>query len=285
VGRRPAGTISSVRGRLRKRWLTQCVLVALPLVAAGIGTMMLIPVDGDTTGTSADVWIGLDRYLPALAMLIVLVPLQAAAEEYAFRGWLLQAVGGFFRSPWIAILPQAVLFAAAHGWGTPEGFTDLVVFGILAGWLTVRTGGLEAAIALHAVNNLMSFALSAAFVGGLDSDATAADLPWQLAALDIAMTVLFTTAVLWLARRRTHLLQVPEAGPVPSGTTLLTPLPAPSDAAPAPHGHQRLRATGDPFMALTLPDQDPRHPFAAPQSTSSPKDDVSHQPPTDGVSP
>ncbi|CAO0830891.1 hypothetical protein SMICM17S_10210 [Streptomyces microflavus] len=35
-----------------------------------------------------------------------------------FRGWLTQAVGAFFfRSPWFAVIPQAVLFAAAHGWG------------------------------------------------------------------------------------------------------------------------------------------------------------------------
>ncbi|MGW6015994.1 CPBP family intramembrane glutamic endopeptidase [Streptomyces sp. NPDC055210] len=217
VGRRPAGTVSSVQGRLRKRRLGQYVLLALPLVAAGMGAMLLVPVDGEVTGTSSEVWVGLDRYLPALAMLIVLVPLQAAAEEYAFRGWLLQAVGGLFRSPWIAVLPQAVLFAAAHGWGTPEGFADLVVFGVLAGWLTVRTGGLEAAIALHAVNNLMSFALSAAFVGGLDSDETAADLPWQLAAIDITVIVVFTAVVLWLDRRRARSLSAPDAYSVPEG--------------------------------------------------------------------
>ncbi|MFD6285637.1 CPBP family intramembrane glutamic endopeptidase [Streptomyces sp. NPDC060205] len=209
VGRRPAGTVSSVEGRLRGRRLGQYVLVALPLVAAGMGAMLLVPAGEETAGTSGEVWVGLDRYLPALAMLVVLVPLQAAAEEYAFRGWLLQAVGGLFRSPWIAVLPQAVLFAAAHGWGTPAGFADLVVFGVLAGWLTVRTGGLEAAVALHAVNNLMSFALAAAFVGGLDSDETAADLPWQLAALDITVIVVFTGVVLWLERRRARSVDAP----------------------------------------------------------------------------
>ncbi|WP_247706415.1 CPBP family intramembrane glutamic endopeptidase [Streptomyces liliiviolaceus] len=217
VGRRPAGTVSSVQGRLRKRRLGQYALIALPLVAAGMGGMLLVPGDGEVsgTGTSGDVWVGLDRYLPALAMLVVLVPLQAAAEEYVFRGWLLQAVGGLFRSPWIAVLPQAVLFAAAHGWGTPEGFTDLVVFGVLAGWLTVRTGGLEAAVALHAVNNLLSFALSAAFVGGLESDETAADLPWQLAAIDITVIVAFTAVVLWLDRRRARSLGAPGPYSVP----------------------------------------------------------------------
>lgn len=283
LGRRPAGTVSSVQGRLRKRWLAQCVLVALPLLAAGMGIMLLLPVGGDAADTDGDVWIGLGQYLPALAMLMVLVPLQAAAEEYVFRGWLMQAVGGFFRSPWIAVLPQAVLFAAAHGWGTRAGFTDLVVFGVLAGWLTIRTGGLEAAIALHAVNNLLSFALAAAFVGGLDSDETAADLPWQLAVFDMAVLVAFTAAVLWLARRRTHLLQAPDAPSDPSGTTALPPVPAPSDAAPAPLGHQHhqhhqhLQAAGDPVMGCTYLPQHPRRPFTPPQG------DAPRQTPTNGM--
>ncbi|MET9522895.1 CPBP family intramembrane glutamic endopeptidase [Streptomyces coeruleorubidus] len=48
------------------------------------------------------------------------------------------------------MIPQAVLFAAAHGWGTKWGFIGLLVFGGVCGWLTIRTGGLEAAVALHA---------------------------------------------------------------------------------------------------------------------------------------
>ncbi|MEU0341829.1 lysostaphin resistance A-like protein [Streptomyces bobili] len=53
-------------------------------------------------------------------------------------------------------------------------------FGAVAGWLTVRTGGLEAAIGLHAVNNLLAFAAVASVVDGLRSDDTAADAPWEL---------------------------------------------------------------------------------------------------------
>ncbi|MEU6177479.1 DUF6223 family protein [Streptomyces coeruleorubidus] len=103
-------------------------------------------------------------------------------------GWLTQAVGAFFRSPWFAVIPQAVLFAAAHGWGTKWGFIGLLVFGGVCGWLTIRTGGLEAAVALHALNNLLAFGVAAAFVDGLSSDETAADSPWQLALVDVATT-------------------------------------------------------------------------------------------------
>lgn len=243
AGRRPAGTISSVEGRLRKRWLALCVLVAVPVVALAMAGMLFLPV-GETSGAGDDVWVGLYRYLPVLGMLVVLVPLQSAAEEYVFRGWLLQSVGAFFRSPWIAVLPQAVLFAAAHGWGTIAGFLDLVVFGGIAGWLTVRTGGLEAATALHALNNLVSFAVGAAFVGGLDSDETAADLPWHLAAIDTTMIVIYAAAVLWLARRRWPHGALSSPSAPPAGKS-----PYPYDLAYAPQpseGQQHGGGAGEP---------------------------------------
>ncbi|MFI2762255.1 type II CAAX prenyl endopeptidase Rce1 family protein [Streptomyces echinatus] len=199
IGGRRAGTVSSVAGRLRWRWLMSCVLTAVPIVALSMGAMLLLPDDG---GGAESRWVGWAAFGRALALLVVLVPLQAAAEEYVFRGWLTQTAGAFLRSPWAAFLPQAVLFAAAHGWGTPWGFADLVVFGACAGWLTWRTGGLEASVALHTVNNLLAFGASAAVVGGLASDETAADANWQVVALDVLSIVLYTAAVTWWLRRR-----------------------------------------------------------------------------------
>ncbi|MFJ6562820.1 type II CAAX prenyl endopeptidase Rce1 family protein [Streptomyces sp. NPDC091412] len=215
LGRRPAGTVASVAGRPRWRWLAWCLLAAVP-------PMVLLPVvaiflpDDQGDGGGAGVWVGWQTFLVSLAMLVVLVPLQSAAEEYVFRGWLLQAAGAFLRSPWLAVLPQAVLFAAAHGWGTPWGFADLLVFGVVAGLLTIRTGGLEASIALHALNNLLAFGLSAAYVDGLASDETAADATWQLALVDMASVLLFAAIVLWLARRRRpQHVSAPPPEPVP----------------------------------------------------------------------
>ncbi|MCL3997847.1 CPBP family intramembrane glutamic endopeptidase [Streptomyces lavenduligriseus] len=199
IGRRPAGTVSSVTGRLRWRWLGLCVLTAVPVLALAMGAMVLLPSDG---GEAESQWVGWPAFGRALAMLVVLVPLQAAAEEYVFRGWLTQTAGAFLRSPWAALVPQAVLFAAAHGWGTVWGFADLLVFGVCAGWLTWRTGGLEASIALHTVNNLLAFGVSAAVVDGLASDETAADAGWQTVVLDVAGIVLYTAAVTWWLRRR-----------------------------------------------------------------------------------
>ncbi|MFH9889115.1 lysostaphin resistance A-like protein [Streptomyces luteogriseus] len=220
--RRRAGTVSSVTGRLRIGWLGRCLLAGLLPILLLTGTAFLLPGDSG----ESDTWVGWSSFLTALAVLAVLVPLQAAAEEYVFRGWLTQAVGAFVRSPWFAVLPQAVLFAAAHGWGTRWGFLGLLVNGVVAGLLTIRTGGLEAAIALHVLNNLLAFGVSAAVVDGLASDETAADAPWPLALTAVVTDLLYAALVLWLARRHK-----------PQRLSAPAPPPTPYPGHPAPLGH------------------------------------------------
>jgi membrane protease YdiL (CAAX protease family) len=201
VQRRPAGSLSSVTGKLRLRWLLTCLPVALGavviLLGAGLG---LAAATGEDVGLGTGL-AGWQPFLLGSLVLLAVVPLQAAAEEYLTRGWLLQAVGSFCRGPWVPIAVQAVVFAALHGWGTPWGFADLIVFGLVTGWLTVRTGGLEAAIALHVLNNLVSGVLSAAY-GQLTVDETAADMPWQLAVIDVPVLLAYAAVIVVLARRR-----------------------------------------------------------------------------------
>ncbi|RZU54211.1 membrane protease YdiL (CAAX protease family) [Krasilnikovia cinnamomea] len=214
IQERPAGTLSSVTGRLRLDWLLTCLAVAGVAIALFIGTIMVVDsvtgADTDLTGELA----GWGPFLGSALVLLLVVPPQVAAEEYLTRGWLLQAVGAWCRRPWLPITVQAVVFAALHGWGTPWGFADLVLFGLVAGWLTVRTGGLEAAIALHLANNLLAFLVSAAF-GEFGVDETAADMPWRYVVIDVPVLLGYAAVIAWLARRRNvrHTTPVP---PVPA---------------------------------------------------------------------
>ncbi|MEV7328509.1 CPBP family intramembrane glutamic endopeptidase [Micromonospora sp. NPDC093244] len=223
VERRPAGTVSSVTGRLRWGWLGRCLLVAAPLIIGmvlGADLLLDLTTDEDSLLGPADAWVGAPEFAAGLLMVLLLVPFQAAAEEYVFRGWLVQAVGSYLRSPWPAIGLQALLFAGAHGFGTGWGVLDLVVMGALCGWLTIRTGGLEAAIALHVANNLIAFSLAAAY-GGLTADETVADAPWQLVVVDVLAISLFALIADRLAARR-HLATVVPCAPgqaVPGGDT------------------------------------------------------------------
>jgi membrane protease YdiL (CAAX protease family) len=214
IQERPAGTLSSVAGRLRLRWLMICLPVAaVTIVIFIVGATALSGVTGGADAGLDDPLAGWGPFLISTAVLLLVVPVQAAAEEYVCRGWLLQGLGAWLRSPWLPIVVQATVFAALHGWGTPWGFADLVVFGVVTGWLTVRTGGLEAAIALHVMNNLIGSVLAAAF-GELTIDETAADMPWQAVVVDAPVLIGFAAVILWLARRRGLAVTTPAGAPL-----------------------------------------------------------------------
>ncbi|MEU4562153.1 CPBP family intramembrane glutamic endopeptidase [Actinoplanes sp. NPDC023936] len=219
IERRPAGTLSSVTGRLRWRWLLTCLPIAflaiVAFLAAGVGVSALTGEDLDL----GDSLVGWGPFATSMLVLLLVVPPQAAAEEYVTRGWLLQSVGAWCRTPWFPIAVQALVFAALHGWGTPWGFADLFIFGAITGWLTVRTGGLEAAIVLHVMNNLLGSTIGAAY-GDLGMDETAADMPWQMAAIDLPVLLAYAAVILWLARRRGIATRTPAipAPAVPAAT-------------------------------------------------------------------
>lgn len=188
VGRRPPGTLSSVEGRLRRRRLAADVLTATAVVVPV--TLVFITLDGGWSELTVT-----GRTVPLLLLAVLVVPLQAAAEEYVFRGLLMQAVGAWLRRPAWAVLLPIPLFTIGHEYDV-LGLVDVTAFALAAGWLTWRTGGLEAAIGLHMVNNAVLVAVGA--FGLVDPDATEGT-PAALAC-SLALTATYT----WLvARRRT----------------------------------------------------------------------------------
>jgi hypothetical protein len=92
---------------------------------------------------------------------VLLVPLQATAEEFFFRGYLAQTIGGWLKHPLFAILLPVPLFTISHPQYDVWGLIDVSVFAVVAGWLVWRTGGLEASIVAHVVNNTVIFVIGA----------------------------------------------------------------------------------------------------------------------------
>ncbi|OAH16437.1 CPBP family intramembrane glutamic endopeptidase [Streptomyces jeddahensis] len=207
VQRRPAGSLSSVIGRLRWRWLAVC------MAASAVAVVLLFNLIAVFTAVAGDVpwnamfalpssgWADWPTFLTAAVVLVALVPFQAAAEEYVFRGWIPQAFGCYLRTPWVGIIVAGALFALAHGLGTPWGFAELFLFSFVLGVLVLRTGGLEAAIALHVANNLFFFLFAATFVGGLSDSGSAAGSPWPVLAAGAIMWPLYGWVILRLATR------------------------------------------------------------------------------------
>ncbi|MER5220435.1 CPBP family intramembrane glutamic endopeptidase [Streptomyces flaveus] len=215
VQRRPAGTLSSVTGRLRWRWLLVClgVAVAATLLLSGLATVFIYAFGAGSYDSASAGWVGWPTFLSAAAMLVLLVPLQAAAEEYVFRGWIPQVFGCYLRTPWVGIIVGGLLFALDHGPSTLWGFADLLLFSLVLGVLVIRTGGLEAAIALHVVNNLFFFINSAAVVGGLNSTSViAADAFWELLAAEAIVLPLYA----WVVLRLSHRFRIARTTPEPT---------------------------------------------------------------------
>jgi len=156
--------------------------------------------------------------------------------EYLFRGYLMQAVGSFWsfgRVPpaaakWIAILVTAALFATAHGAQSFPVFFDRFMLGLIAGWLVIRTGGLEVGIAMHILNNFLAFGF-ALVVGDLTESLTAPDAGWVNVPLTLVHAGTYAMLVLFVAKKmNVSNTTNPPSRPPSQPTT--------SDVAPVPFG-------------------------------------------------
>ena len=155
--------LASVAPRIRWGWLAACfglAIVAL-LLTVVVGTLIPADAEGTQVGGSLNDFTSTTRDF--LLVIVLLTPLQAAGEKYVFRGYLTQAFGGLARSRWVAVLAPALLFALAHGAQDPPIFFDRFAFGVVSGLLVILTGGLEAGIAMHVLNNFLAFGVALAF--------------------------------------------------------------------------------------------------------------------------
>lgn len=110
-----------------------------------------------------------------LAAMVVLIALQSFGEELFFRGYLYHSWGAVLPRPVLAATGCALVFAAVHAWNPDvaidpmPGLASIFAFALLAQWLVIRTGALDAAWGLHFANNLTAF-LVVQVKPGYDSD-------------------------------------------------------------------------------------------------------------------
>ena len=215
-------SVSSVAGGIRWRWLLRCALVVLPLwlVYLGLGLVVAPPVSARP-----------DDWLPLLIIVLVMTPFQAAGEEYFFRGWVMQNIGAWFARPLVGLVVSVavstVAFAAAHGSPDPWILGSIGCLAVAAGVAAYRTGGLEAGIAMHAVNNLLAFGAVLTF-GGWEEAFVGADTAGTPAVLLLALLVHggALALILWQAKRhgiQSHYQPAPSvaaAGPAASAAPI-----------------------------------------------------------------
>jgi membrane protease YdiL (CAAX protease family) len=188
-GVRP-GFLWSVEGRPRWRFLAASIGVAMAVFALYIAAL---PLWGEPLRWQPQ------EGLWAFVVVIVLVgPLQAAAEEVFFRGYLLQGLGSLVASPWFGVVTSALVFALFHGTQNPALFVSRFAFGVVVGWLVLRTGGLEAAIAAHVINNAFAFLL-AGLTSTIAEARTTTAVGWMQSFSGVLTYAIFTVLAVGLA--------------------------------------------------------------------------------------
>ncbi len=181
--------LSSTRPGVRWRWLLTCVAMALviwsPLLVLG------------TTGAAVTRDEAIGRGVVAFIVVVLLTtPLQAAGEEYVFRGLLLQGFGATRLPALACCFVTGVLFATAHLQFDPALYLDRLLLGTVFAYLTMRTGGLEAGIAIHLVKNVAGL-IPAGLLDDVESALDPGDVSWIPVAID---AILLGIAVPWILR-------------------------------------------------------------------------------------
>lgn len=221
MGMRPVGRIWSVATRIRwgmlGRFTGFAVLGVIAMNVTGVlfevlfslaepaqSAMLSVPKDFDPNAA-----------LLSFAFVLLLVPIQATAEEVVFRGLFMQVLGAWLKNPWFAILLPSLAFALAHIYDI-WGLAAVGLMGLVAAWLTWRTGGLEAAIAIHIINNIFAFGVMSTGLGGSTAQTESAGGPGSLIGEVIGLA-LFTWLVVrsfkkrGYGRSRIDLIRVPIA--------------------------------------------------------------------------
>lgn len=161
---RPVGLIWSVTGRIRWKWLLVTMGLATAVFVVIYGAATLLQMALTSGDPAADVVLAERHPLWWLTLVFafLVVPIQCTAEEVVFRGYLAQSIGRWLKNPAWAILLPAPLFMLGHMYDV-WGQLSVLWMAVITGFLTWRTGGLEAAISLHVVNNMVATLLAVAW--------------------------------------------------------------------------------------------------------------------------
>lgn len=93
---------------------------------------------------------------------ILFIPLQTSLEELLFRGYYMQALGMWAKNKWFPLIIMSLVFGLLHIFN-PEigklGYIILIFYigtGLFFGIVTLMDEGIELAMGMHAINNLLA---------------------------------------------------------------------------------------------------------------------------------
>ncbi|WP_435824427.1 lysostaphin resistance A-like protein [Nocardiopsis dassonvillei] len=202
-------SLHSVRSLFRVDVFGRSLLVILPVWTVYLAVFSVFTPYPETSWLFADL-------IAMFAVTVLLAPLQSAGEEYGFRGLAFRVAAswghGARTSLVLGVFVSSLLFMAAHLAFDPWLNLYYFTMGVTLALITWRTGGLEIAVVIHAVNNTLAFLITivthADLMEGMDRSVGAGS-PVMLVPCVLLIAI---TAVVWLRTRRTG----PETTPVES---------------------------------------------------------------------
>lgn len=127
---------------------------------------------------------------------LIITPFKCMGEEYMLRGYLMQTIGSWSGIPVLAIILQAVLFAALHLYNIIGVISTLIV-GITFGIITYYTKGLKIFSGIHSVNNIFSFCLSGFGISKITANVDLVSL-----CINILFLIVSIILILYLANKQ-----------------------------------------------------------------------------------
>lgn len=193
-------SLHSVVAAFRRAVLGRAILFLAPLWAVYMAVLSALEPSATASWAVADL-------LFMFAVIIVIVPLQSAGEEYGYRGLIFRVAASWGRGPRSAlalgVVVSAVLFATIHLSTDIWLNLQYLAVGTAFALITWRTGGIETAVVLHAANNVFGLLLALVLHADLGASTDRSSGAGSAVYLIPVVLLAIVTVVVWYRTRRT----------------------------------------------------------------------------------
>lgn len=149
------------------RWKVFLKTFAAAFIIAGIPTIVAFALKGK----SGDIRFTVGGFI----IMALLIPFQGIGEELVYRSYIMQTVSSWFKIPLLGLIVQTVLFALVHPYNV-IGRIEIIVSAVIYALLCIVVKGIEAASALHIVNNMTEIFMAGFAFGSITAEQTVQDV-------------------------------------------------------------------------------------------------------------
>lgn len=183
---RPVKTLFSSRGGWSNKLYFRCL---------GIGFIVSVLPQFIMTVATQGFDLDIKYTVPSFIVFLIFWPLQCIGEEFVVRGFIMQTVGSWTRSPIVAVIVSVIAFVLPHPYNA-TGRISVAVMGLLLALLAWYTFGLEAACGLHVANNFAAF-----FFTGIGIDKIKADVSIASMLTGLVIGVIYVAIIVFINRK------------------------------------------------------------------------------------